>query len=225
MVHVTVTTKVMLRVRAVIACIAACGPAAWAQPVPGCGMIQNAYGPFDYRDPTVRRQSLPIVEQFHFTPDVEMLVHGKSGTVIGDLDYTLRAFPNHPRALQALARYALAGGHFNNEIPSADCYFQRALTFASDDATVQAIYGSYLAKRGDVEAARSRYEEALRLAPDSGEVNYNAGLFFLQQGDLARAKTLAKAAYDRGYPLPGLRRKIAAAEDEAADPHKRAAVK
>jgi Flp pilus assembly protein TadD len=213
----------MIRVLAVTACIAACGPAAWAQPVPGCGSLQNAYGPFDYRDPTVRGQSLPIVEQFHFTPDVEMLVHGKSGTVIGDLDYTLRAFPNHPRALQALARYALAGGHFNNEIPSADCYFQRALTFASDDATVQAIYGSYLAKRGDVEAARSRYEEALRLAPDSGEVNYNAGLFFLQQGDLARAKTLAKAAYDRGYPLPGLRRKIA--EEEAARAHQRDAVK
>ena len=223
MVDVTVTTKVLIRVLAVTACIPACGPAARAQPVPGCGMIQNAYGPFDYRNPEVRRQSLPIVEQYHFTPDVEMLVRGNTGTLIGDLDYTLRAFPNHPRALQAVVRYALAGGHFKDEIPTADCYFQRAVTFVPDDATVQAIYASYLAKKGDVAAARSRYEEALRLAPDSGEVNYNAGLFFVQQGDLARAKMLAKVAYDHGYPLPGLHRKIAIAE--AADARQRAAVK
>jgi hypothetical protein len=212
-----------IRLLAVTACVAVYAPTARAQAVPGCGSLQNAYGPFDYRDPGARRQSLPIVEQFHFTTDVEMLAHGNTGTLIGDLDYTLRAFPNHPRALQALGRYALGGGHFLDTIPSADCYFQRALAFAPDDATVQAIYGSYLARRGDVEGARQRYQEALRLAPDSGEINYNAGLFFLQQHDLARAKALANVAYEHGYPLPGLRRKIA--EAEAADARHASAAK
>jgi hypothetical protein len=203
----------MIRLIAVTACIAwACAPTAHAQTLVGCGSLENAYGPFDYRDPAVRQQYLPVVEQFHFTPDVEMLVRGKSGYLIGDLDYTLRAFPNHPRALQSIARYGLSGGHFNDVVPSADCYFQRALAFAPTDATVHAIYGNYLAKRGDLQSARTQYEEALRLAPDSGEINYNAGLFFLQQGDMARAKILAQVAYDGGYPLPGLRRKIAEAE-------------
>jgi Tfp pilus assembly protein PilF len=209
---------VTIRLLAVTTCIAVCAPAAHGQAVPGCGSLQNAYGPFDYRDSTARRQSLPIVEQAHFTTDVEMLAHGNTGTLIGDLDYTLRAFPNHPRALQAVARYGLTGGHFMDRIPSVDCYFQRALTLAPDDATVQAIYGSYLAKRGDVAGARTRYEEALRLAPDSGEINYNAGLFFVQQHDLARAKALADVAYEHGYPLPGLRRKIAEAEAAEARP-------
>lgn len=210
----TVTTTFVIRVLAVTVCLAVCAPAARAQSVPGCGSIQNAYGPFDYRDPTAREKSLPIVEQFHFTPDVEMLVHGKSGRIIGDLDYTLRAFPNHPRALAAISRYALGGGQFNAEsgIPSADCYFQRAIAFAPTDATVHEIYGNYLMKRGDKEGARAQYEDALRLAPDSAEISYNAGLFFLQQGDLTRAKALAKVAYDQGYPLPGLRRKLAEAE-------------
>jgi Flp pilus assembly protein TadD len=192
----------------------ACATAAQAQDVPGCGTLKNAYGPFDYRDAEVREKYLPIVEEFHFTPEVEMLRRGKSGRIIGDLDYTLRAFPNHPRALQAIARYALGGGQFNAEdrIPSADCYFQRAIAFAASDATAHEIYGSYLAKRGDKEGARAEYEEALRLAPDSGEINYNAGLFFVQQGDLGRARALAKVAYDQGYPLPGLRRMIDEAE-------------
>lgn len=192
----------------------ACATVAHAQDVPGCGTLKNGYGPFDYRDAAVREKFLPIVEQFHFTPEVEMLSHGKSGRLIGDLDYTLRAFPNHPRALQAISRYALTGGPFNAEdgIPSADCYFQRAIAFAPSDATVHEIYGSYLAKRGDKEGARAQYEEALRLAPESGEINYNAGLFFVQQGDLGRARALAKVAYDQGYPLPGLRRMIDEAE-------------
>ncbi len=204
----------MIRVLALTACVAVCAPAAWAQSVPGCGTLTNAYGPFDYRDPTAREKSLPIVEEFHFTPDVEMLIRGSTGRIIGDLDYTLRAFPNHPRALQAISRYALGGGQFNAQsgIPSADCYFQRAIAFAPTDATVHEIYGNYLAKRGDKEGARSQYEDALRLAPDSAEINYNAGLFFMQQGDLTRAKALAKVAYDQGYPLPGLRHMIAEAE-------------
>ena len=185
-----------------------------AQEVPGCGVLQNAYGPFDYRDPVNKRDNLPIVETFHFTPDVESLRHGSSGTVLGDLRYTLRAFPNHHRALKSIARYALAGGQFpiDDSIPSAECYFDRAIAFRADDASVRVIYANYLFKTGGREEARKQYEEALRLAPESVEINYVAGLFFVDIGDLERARKLAKMAYDNGYPLPGLRKKLAAAE-------------
>ena len=74
------------------------------------------------------------------------------------------------------------------------------------------VYANYLFKRRDFPGAQVQYEEALRLAPESIELNYNAGLFFAQTGDLARAKQLAKVAYDGGYPLPGLKRIIADAE-------------
>jgi tetratricopeptide (TPR) repeat protein len=185
-----------------------------AQDVPGCGALQNAYGPFDYRDPVSKRDNLPIVETFHFTPDVESLRHGSSGTVLGDLKYTLRAFPNHHRALRSIARYALEGGQipYEDSIPSADCYFARAIAFRPDDEAVHVIYANYLFKRGERAQAREQYEEALRLAPESAEINYVAGLFFVDAGDLARAKKLAQVAYDSGYPLPGLKKKIAAAE-------------
>jgi len=191
-----------------------------AQEVLGCGVLQNAYGPFDYRDPVSKRDSLPIVEVFHFTPDVESLRHGRSGSVLGDLKYTLRAFPNHHRALRSMARYGLQGRHFpaEDEIPSVECYFERAVVFRPDDAAVRVIYANYLFKTGAREDARKQYEAALQLAPDSVEINYVAGLFFLDMGDLERAKNLAKFAYDSGYPLPGLKNKIAVAE--AADKRK-----
>lgn len=70
------------------------------QDVAGCGSLQNAFGPFDYRDPAARAESLQVVERYHFTADVEMLRRGKaSANVLDDLNYTLRAFPNHHRAL------------------------------------------------------------------------------------------------------------------------------
>lgn len=188
-----------------------------AQEVPGCGSLVNAFGPFDYRDPLARQQSLQVVETHHFTPDVESLKRGKSSAdAIDDLNYTLRAFPNHHRALNSVARYALQGGKFakDSSIPSADCYFKRAIAFRPDDEIVRMIYANLLTKHGQQDAARTQYEAALSLAPDSVEVNYNAGLYFVSQGDLPRAKQLAKIAYAGGYPLPGLKKKIAEAESK-----------
>src|SRR5690606_30108360 len=92
----------------------------------GSGIGQ--YGPFDYRK---HPDKLPRVEQFHFTPRVEALVGGESTVHIGgDLSFTLRAFPNHPRALYAMTRYSeLLGGV--SRLPGTqypvECYFDRAL--------------------------------------------------------------------------------------------------
>jgi tetratricopeptide (TPR) repeat protein len=189
---------------------AALSPLAPAQEVPGCGNLHNAYGPFDYANPVARRDSLPIVEQYHFTPDVESLHSGSSGTIIGDLDYTLRAFPNHIRALSALARYGLQGGSMGtNHITSVECYFRRAIAFREKDPAVRIVYGSYLQRKGEIKQAEEQFEQAVALAPDSVEVAYNAGLFFLRVGNVDRAYQLALVAYKGGYPLPGLRNQLA----------------
>jgi tetratricopeptide (TPR) repeat protein len=200
-----------------VALLASFGPAvAQAQQVPGCGNLDNPYGPYDYNDPMARNELLPKVEQHHFTPNVEMLRAGQSGTISSDLSYTLRAFPNHPRALDAVSRYVLKGGRLiDPSIPTADCFFKRAMAFRPDDETVRMLFANYLTRRGERDDARAQYEKALELAPESAETNYNAGLFFLQDGDLARAKKLAEVAYANGYPLPGLREKIRVAEQKA----------
>ena len=48
----------------------------------------------------------------------------------------------------------------------------------------------------------------------SAEIKYNLGLVTLELGELDQAKAYAESAYDLGYPLPGLRTKLAAAMRE-----------
>jgi len=104
-----------------------------------CGKLENAYGPFDYTNPSDREKKLPIVEKFHFTPSVETLVHGNSSTVAKDLDYTLRAFPNHHRALYAMLRYQLKNKGPAGARYTIECYFDRALRLAPKDGEVYVL--------------------------------------------------------------------------------------
>jgi len=174
-----------------------------------CGSLTNAYGPYDYSDAGERALRLPIVEQYHFTPQVESLRAGQSGAIADDLDYTLRAFPNHHRALWAVAQLQLRDAKQLQKYRSADCYFDRAIRWRSQDATVRMVYGIYLARKGNRKEAVQQYQAAISLAPDNAEVHYNAGLVYLELNDIEKALIHAKRAYALGYPLPGLRKRLA----------------
>ena len=113
-----------------------------------CGNLENAYGPYDYTNGEHFTNRLPIVEAGHFNSDVETLTAGLSGTIMSDLDYTLRAFPNHHRALNAMGRYKLQKRRDFEEFYSAECYFARAIAFKPEDSVVYQIYAIYLHKSG-----------------------------------------------------------------------------
>ncbi|MDJ0909456.1 MAG: hypothetical protein QNI99_09685 [Woeseiaceae bacterium] len=174
--------------------------------------ITNAYGPFDYTNPTHFRERLPIVETYHFTLKVETLEAGETGTHPGgDLDYTLRAFPNHHRALYAMGRYQLM--HSNMIIApearwTADCYFQRAVAFRPDDGVTRMIYGIYLAKADRTEQAMEQYRVALEIIPGSGELHNNVALLYIAMEDYDSARHHAAKAQDLGFPLPGARGRL-----------------
>jgi hypothetical protein len=181
--------------------------------VPGCGTLANAYGPYDYTNASDVRDRLPIVEQFHFDRGVDALKgHAQSGpqSLGGDLAYTLRAFPNHHRALDAMGRYQLRA----KQAPApgarltAECYFERAMAFAPDDGVVHMLYGIYLARKGDLDAALDRYLEALEMTPDSTELHYNLGLLYADMKRYDDALAEAHVAYGAGFPLLGLRNKL-----------------
>jgi tetratricopeptide (TPR) repeat protein len=183
-----------------------------------CGSLQNAYGPYDYSNASDRANKLPIVEQFHFDAGIEQLKGHltKAGGVpqLGsDIDYTLRAFPNHHRALWAMVRYNLE----KNELTrtpmryTVDCYFDRAMRFKPDDPVVHMIYGMFLQKVHRNDEAVARYEEALDMNPDSAEAHYNYGLLLVEMGKFDEAVKHAQRAYELGHPLPGLRNKLEAA--------------
>ncbi len=178
-----------------------------------CGPLKNAYGPYDYTNPAHFREKLPIVEQFHYDLGVQTLrghaqTNHNPNTVGGDLDYTLRAFPNHHRALFTLARYWTESMNPLRMRYSVDCYYERAIRFQPRDYTARMIYGIYLKRVDRLAEAIDQMEDALSIEPDSPEVHYNLALVRLDNGDVQAAIEHAKFAYGNNYPLPGLAKKL-----------------
>lgn len=166
-------------------------------------------GPFDYTNAVDVAQKIPVVEQYHFNSDVENLIKGQTSVyLMQDLDYVLRAVPNHHRALYSVARYQLQTATVDPRYRSAECYFDRAMRFRPGDATVRLIHGIFLARKGDKAEALKEYEATLQIEPGSAEAHYNSGLVYLEMKDFERARAHAHKAYELGYPLQGLRRKL-----------------
>lgn len=179
-----------------------------------CGELVNSYGPFDYTNSEHRQQKLPIVEVNHFTIEVQTLTRGKSDYYPGaDIDYTLRAFPNHHGALQSLLRLAA-----KEKLPklqkmafSVECYFDRAVRMNEKDATSKMLYAQFLDQHNRQDEALAMLQAADAARPEDANIYYNLGLLYLKMKDYAKAKQYADKAYAQGFPLPGLRDKLKAA--------------
>ena len=172
-----------------------------------CGELKNGTGPLDYRKKSENKADLDAVEGRHFTEKYEKLIPDERGYVGGELDYTLRAFPNHHRALMAFGKLVLRdkntkpqGAHY-----TVDCYFERAMRFQPDDGIVHLIYGIYLSQAGNMEKAIEEINEANRLEPNNANINYNLGLLYFKKKNYIQARSFARQAYALGFPLPGLR--------------------
>lgn len=169
-------------------------------------------------------KGLTLVETFHFGPQVEALQRGMTGTIGADLGYTLEHFPNHPRALAAMARLALRSRAL--QAPGAtltvECYFRRALAFIPSDGATRALYGAYLLSlRRDADAVQ-QLQAALELQQTNAAAWYNLGLAQVRLKDWPAALASAHKAYGQGFPLPGLRQQLKSAgqwhEPESLDP-------
>jgi tetratricopeptide (TPR) repeat protein len=171
-----------------------------------CGPLDGGYGPYDYRgaDP----YKLGLVEGTHFTAPVEALVRGHSTTTAGpDLDYTLRAFPNHHRALLAVVRY---GEKFKSTNPPGmrypvECWFERALRFRRDDYIVRMIYASYLAKQDRLPDALEQLRITESEAKDNPFTYYNIGLVYFDLKQYDKALEQAHRAMALGFTRVELR--------------------
>ena len=179
------------------------------QAAPHCGELTTAYGPYDYTNADHRTNKLSVVEQFHFTPDMEKLIKG-ANSLGGDFHYTLASFPNHHRALDSMAKLAFkektirpAGAKY-----SVECYFERAIRFKPKDAIVRMVYGNYLLKAGRPQKAAEQLQIAVDVEPENATINYNLGLLHVQKKDYVEAMDYAKKAYELGFPLPGLKNQL-----------------
>jgi tetratricopeptide (TPR) repeat protein len=185
--------------------------AAGAPNLPGrgyCGELRNHYGPLDYRKRG--EVNLEIVEYAHFTPEVEAGIKGNTDYIGGDLDYTLRAIPNHPRALNTLATLAARAKvvFFPHTKWPVECYFDRARRFAPDDPAPVVVHGNYLFMLGKLDQALEVFKQAHDLAPEDPTIHYNLGLLYMKKKDSERALEHAQKAYAKNFPLPGLKKQL-----------------
>jgi tetratricopeptide (TPR) repeat protein len=170
----------------------------------------GSYGPFDYSDAIAQRDNLPIVEAYHFTSQVESLASGKSGYVGADISYTLNAFPNHYRALDAMSRLGLKEHTLRprGSRCTVEGWFQRAVEYKPNDAMVHMAFGMHFYRHNMFDKAIEQLKEAARIDPKNANVQYNLGLIYFDQQKYGEAKASAIKAYANHFPLDGLRNKL-----------------
>lgn len=159
-----------------------------ANAVNACGSLNSADGPYDYR---TDKDSLPIVESVHFPPIVENLIAGNRGYLGGDLDYTLRAFPNHHCALVSVMNYGLRQKTEQpRDLPRpVECYFERAIRFRPQDAQTRLIYATFLKRHERLDEALQQVKVASEFPALLPIKRQSIGLFYVESTrfDMARA--------------------------------------
>ena len=181
--------------------------------IPCRGGREN-FGPYDYLQRHKLTAELGIVERYHFGPQVEQLIGGmrtgEAQSVPSDINYTLRAWPNHHRALNSIIQYQLIklGGKKSLRFPSAECYLQRAIKFSPEDSITRMLYANLLQRTGHKKLALGQYEKALTIQPKGIQIKYNLALLLVDLKKYFFDDTDTTEIYTKGFPLPGLKDKL-----------------
>jgi tetratricopeptide (TPR) repeat protein len=180
------------------------------------------FGPFDYMQRHKNPDQLQVVEVSHFSRGVETLTKGVTTTPMGDLDYTLGAWPNHHRGLETAIRFRLLHPEpkwpFSEKYPPAECFLQRAIAFRPKDGTSHLLYGILLSKQKRYELALREFTIAAKFLPGDVIPEYNMGLTLVVLKKYTRAKKIAVKVYANGFPLPGLKNQLIAVGHWEAEP-------
>lgn len=176
-----------------------------------CGDEASFVNPRDFR---LRYSTSRLTGQFedgkvnHLDPAMEWMDAGRfSEFELRHIDFLLQRWPNHYLALQALIRFERGGGRASPTKPAV-CYFELAHMFAPKDANVLILQGIYFHGQNDEEMTERSWQEALAIDPDSADAHYNLGLLYFNTERFDASLHHATAAYNAGYPLPGLRNKL-----------------
>jgi tetratricopeptide (TPR) repeat protein len=129
---------------------------------------------------------------------------------MGDIDYTLRAWPNHHRALNSAIRLRLRGKNigWSNKLPPAECYLSRAVNYSPKDGVARMLFGNLYAHMDEPLKALDMYQAAEQISPGNEQIKYNMGLVLVDLKRYQEAKDYAVGLYSRGFPLPGLKRQL-----------------
>ncbi|MEZ5571766.1 MAG: tetratricopeptide repeat protein [Halioglobus sp.] len=178
-----------------------------------CDGGQVPFGPYDYLQRDRFPAQLEVVEEVHFTSNIEQLRSGNTTSAMGDVHYTLQTWPNHHRALNTALQFRLqhkALWRTNNVALGypAECYLQRAMNFSPKDPVPYMLYGLLMHQMKQYNKALFAYRLAVKLQPDDLITQYNMGLTLAEMKKYGEARKVAQKVYAAGFPLPGLKRKL-----------------
>jgi tetratricopeptide (TPR) repeat protein len=132
---------------------------------PGGAAIIDGGGNYDYFTAHLRgdlQSYLALVTLRHVSEHTWAIYwSGNYVEPLGDCEYALARFPNHPRALHLLTEIAKATNQVSMPIP----YFEHALQLYPQYAFTHAQYGHYLIEIGAIPAGVEQLREALRIEP------------------------------------------------------------
>jgi len=188
-----------------------------------CSGKGQGFGPWDFydvNDPTDEKYEEGRwweVKIIHQKPGLEALNaipfdQIEYNRAADEFDYILRAFPNHPQILGAAIQLELKRRKHKTTLyrwqTPPECYLQRAKVFRPKQPHIDQLMGYYMQRLGRTEDALVYYNRALEIDPEYAEVYYNIGLAYFDIGKYDMALQNAHMAYELGFPLRGLRRRL-----------------
>ncbi|MEJ2345813.1 MAG: tetratricopeptide repeat protein [Gammaproteobacteria bacterium] len=125
---------------------------------------------------------------------------------LGDVQFMLSYFPNHPVALRLATEIAQLMGNPKE----ADHFYARAVRLYPRTPQSWFLYGLQYQVTGRPEQAVKMYRTAIKLDPGLAAAHYNLGMALLKLGRLDEARAEADRAEALGYQKPGLRKLLEA---------------
>ena len=172
----------------------------------------------DYFDPNATSDyyaHVQVVEAYHLGQAITKLSERRVSAK-DDLDFILRHFPNHPKALALMVEY----GKQQKDPGIALPYYQKAVELNPKIASIWSDYGAYQHELKNYDDAIFCFKKAVELKPKNGLYQYNLGLALFEKKDYVGAQDAANQARDFGIPYTALQAKLDALKKPVADPSK-----
>jgi Tfp pilus assembly protein PilF len=141
------------------------------------------------------RSYLTILEGAHVATLPGWISKGDLINAVLDIEYTLRAFPNHPRALQ----FAALVSQMNHKHAWAIKCFETAISSYPHYALTYAQFGLFLVSINDVDAGLEQLKKAVEIEPEFAAGYAGLAHAYTKKGDIEQARKAAKKARELGY--------------------------